>query len=102
MRSHRCWVAGDNWDWFEHIHSASFRGVPFAIVSAESVFGRRQALHEYLYRNTIWVGDLGRGTRKLIVRGFIVHNSLAYNAPEVITYSVTRWSLLVKLRGPAC
>ncbi|NIH11589.1 MAG: hypothetical protein G5702_04480 [Serratia symbiotica] len=76
---------GDNWDWFEHVHPASFRGVPFAVVSAESVFGRRQAVHEYPYRNTVWVEDLGRGTRKLTIRGFIVHNSLAYDAPDVIT-----------------
>lgn len=76
---------GDSWDWFEHIHPASFRGVPFAVVSAEGVFGRRQAVHEYPYRNTAWVEDLGRGTRKLTIRGFIVHNSLAYDAPDVIT-----------------
>lgn len=60
---------GDSWDWFEHIHPASFRGVPFAVVSAEGVFGRRQAVHEYPYRNTAWVEDLGRGTRKLTIRG---------------------------------
>ncbi|ETS31119.1 hypothetical protein BB987_09415 [Photorhabdus temperata] len=31
------------WKWSEHLHPASFRGVPFAVVSGESVFGRRQA-----------------------------------------------------------
>ncbi|RYM50036.1 DNA circularization protein [Serratia proteamaculans] len=77
--------SGEIWDWFEHIHPASFRGVPFAVVSAEGVFGRRQAVHEYPYRNTAWVEDLGRGTRKMTIRGFIVHNSLAYDAPDVIT-----------------
>jgi len=77
--------SGDKWNWFEHIHPASFRGVPFAVVSAEGVFGRRQAVHEYPYRNTAWVEDLGRGTRKMTIRGFIVHNSLAYDAPDVIT-----------------
>ena len=60
--------SGDGWDWFEHIHPASFRGVPFAVVSAEGVFGRRRAVHEYPYRNTAgW--KTGRGTRKITIRG---------------------------------
>ncbi|KFK94596.1 MULTISPECIES: DNA circularization protein [unclassified Serratia (in: enterobacteria)] len=76
---------GQKWDWQAHIHPASFRGVPFAIVSGEGVFGRRQAVHEYPYRNTVWVEDLGRGTRKITLRGFIVQDSLVYDAPDVIT-----------------
>lgn len=75
----------DTWNWFDKIRPASFRGVPFGVLSVEGVFGRRQAVHEYPYRNTAWVEDLGRGTRKMTIRGFIVHNSLAYNAPDVIT-----------------
>lgn len=30
-------------------------------------------------------GRPGRGTRKITIRGFIVHNSLGYDAPDVIT-----------------
>ncbi|UAN61535.1 DNA circularization protein [Serratia sp. JSRIV006] len=77
--------SGQKWNWQAHIHPASFRGVPFAIVSGEGVFGRRQAVHEYPYRNTAWVEDLGRGTRKLTLRGFIVQDSLVYDAPDVMT-----------------
>ena len=57
--------SGDGWDWFEHIHPASFRGVPFAVVSAEGVFGRRRAVHEYPYRNTARVEDRGVVRAKL-------------------------------------
>lgn len=76
---------GQDWDWRGHIYPASFRGVPFAIISGEGVFGRRQAVHEYPYRNTVWVEDLGRGTRKFTLRGFIVQASLVYDAPDVMT-----------------
>lgn len=77
--------AGERWNWFEHLHPASFRGVPFAIVSGEGVFGRRQAVHEYPYRDTAWVEDLGRSSRKITLRGFIVQDSLVYIAPDVMT-----------------
>ncbi|EKN4897377.1 DNA circularization N-terminal domain-containing protein, partial [Yersinia enterocolitica] len=40
-------TGGDSWQWSEHLHPASFRGVPFAVMTAEGVFGRRQAIHEY-------------------------------------------------------
>lgn len=76
---------GQDWDWRGHIYPASFRGIPFAIVSGEGVYGRRQAVHEYPYRNTAWVEDLGRGTRKFTLRGFIVQGSLVYDAPDVMT-----------------
>lgn len=46
--------SGDSWNWQEHIHPASFRGVPFAIIDADGNFGRRQAVHEYPYRDTVW------------------------------------------------
>jgi prophage DNA circulation protein len=79
-------LGGDNaWKWSEHLRPASFRGVPFAVVSGESVFGRRQAVHEYPYRDTAWLEDLGRATRRITLRGFIVQDSLVYDAPDVIT-----------------
>ncbi|HEI6850137.1 TPA: DNA circularization protein [Yersinia enterocolitica] len=76
---------GDSWQWSEHLHPASFRGVPFAVISAEGVFGRRQAIHEYPYRDTAWIEDLGRATRRLTIRGFLIQSSGLYNAPDVMT-----------------
>ncbi|TKI02900.1 DNA circularization protein [Martelella alba] len=77
--------SGDSWKWSEHLHSASFRGVPFAVVTGESHFGRRQAVHEYPYRDMAWVEDIGRSTRRLTLRGFIVQSSLLYTASDVMT-----------------
>ncbi|AVX38671.1 DNA circularization protein [Yersinia massiliensis] len=78
-------TGGDSWQWSEHLHPASFRGVPFAVISAEGVFGRRQAIHEYPYRDTAWIEDLGRATRRLTIRGFLIQSSGLYNAPDVMT-----------------
>ena len=54
-------------DWQSQLRPCSFRGVPFAIISEEGSHGRRQAVHEYPYRDTAWIEDMGRGTRRLIL-----------------------------------
>lgn len=77
--------SGDSWNWQDHIHPASFRGVPFAIIDADGNFGRRQAVHEYPYRDTAWIEDLGRSTRRLTLNGFIIQSSLIYSAADVMT-----------------
>ncbi|HHH0058786.1 TPA: DNA circularization protein [Yersinia enterocolitica] len=78
-------TGGDSWQWSEHLHPASFRGIPFAVMTAEGVFGRRQAIHEYPYRDTAWIEDLGRATRRLTIRGFLIQSSGLYTAPDVMT-----------------
>ncbi|MER0046504.1 DNA circularization N-terminal domain-containing protein [Pectobacterium odoriferum] len=75
---------GNKWRWEDHLHQASFRGVPFAVVAANGSFGRRQAVHEYPYRDTAWIEDIGRSTRKMTLRGFLLQDSAKYNAPDVI------------------
>lgn len=77
--------SGDSWRWQDHIHPASFRGVPFAVVTGDGTFGRRQAVHEYPYRDTAWIEDMGRATRRLTLRGFIIQSSLVYSAGDVMT-----------------
>lgn len=73
------------WDWQSHINQASFRGVPFGVISGESVVGRRVAVHEYPYRDTVWVEDLGRSARKFTLRGFLIQDSLVYSAGDVFS-----------------
>ena len=38
---------------------ASWRGVPFHGLSGELRFGRRPVVHEYPFRDSVWVEDLG-------------------------------------------
>ncbi|MGR3753226.1 DNA circularization protein [Edwardsiella anguillarum] len=75
--------ASDNWQ--SQLRASSFRGVPFAIVMEEGSHGRRQAVHEYPYRNSAWIEDLGRGVRRFVLRGFIIQNSQIYGGGDVIT-----------------
>lgn len=77
--------SGDNWVWSEHLHKASFRGVPFAVESGDGSYGRRQAVHQYPYRDKPWVEDMGRSTRRITLRGFLVQSSRLYTAPDVMT-----------------
>lgn len=57
-----------------YLMPASFRGIPFAVLSVEGRFGRRNAVHEYPFRDSIWVEDLGRSARRIHVTGFLVEN----------------------------
>ena len=50
---------------------ASWRGIPFFVNSISTKVGRRQAIHEYPQRDTIWVEDLGRGVRSFGFRGYL-------------------------------
>ncbi|NTZ48339.1 hypothetical protein FCM30_21615 [Lelliottia aquatilis] len=77
--------SGDSWKWQEHLHKATFRDVPFAVEGGEGSFGRRQAVHEYPYRDQVWVEDLGRSTRRITLNGFLVQSSRLYTAPDVMT-----------------
>ena len=76
---------GGSEDWLSQLRPGSFRGVPFAVVNEEGSHGRRQAVHEYPYRDTAWIEDMGRGTRRFIIRGFLVQNSLVYGGGDVIS-----------------
>lgn len=71
-------------NWFETLQKAQFRGVPFAVLGGQSSFGRKTAVHEYPYRDKPWVEDMGRGTRKFTVKGFLVENSVIYGGGPVI------------------
>jgi len=58
--------------WMSRLQAASFRGVPFQVQVGDSSFGRRNVVHEYPYRDTVWVEDLGRSARRLDIQGFLV------------------------------
>lgn len=58
--------------WMAKLRDASFRGVPFVMLEGNGRFGRRSVVHEYPYRDTVWVEDLGRSARRIDVQGFLV------------------------------
>lgn len=49
----------------------SFRAVPFAVLGSGGENGRKQAVHQYPYRDGVSVEDLGRRGRVYHIRGFV-------------------------------
>jgi len=68
---------------FASLQTASWRGVPFAVTGGTLKTGRRVALHEYPYRDEVWVEDLGRAGRRIALTGFLLQDA-AYGGGDVI------------------
>lgn len=57
---------------WSQLRPASWRGFEFAVEDDGLSFGRRNAVHQYPFRDTPWVEDIGRQAKRFQVRGFIV------------------------------
>jgi prophage DNA circulation protein len=68
----------------ENLKPARFAGVDFAVLEAESQFGRRNVLHEYPNRDQSWVEDLGRSSRVINVTGFICGDDIVTRRDRMI------------------
>lgn len=51
---------------------ALFRGIPFGVDGTSGSNGRRIALHQYAYRDTVWAEDLGQAPRTGSIDGFLL------------------------------
>jgi prophage DNA circulation protein len=58
--------------WWQQLQPGSWRGVGFVMDAAELKTGRRVAMHEYPYRDTVWPEDLGRLPRRFSFQAFLV------------------------------
>lgn len=72
-----------NRPFFRALQTASWRGVPFAVTGSTVKVGRRVSLHEYPYRDEVWVEDLGRAGRRISLTGFLLQDA-AYGGGDVI------------------
>lgn len=70
--------------WWGSLRQASFGGVPFAVVSTNTRFGSRNAVHEYPFRDDAWVEELGKLPRRFEIFGFLIENSIVYGGGAVI------------------
>jgi prophage DNA circulation protein len=68
----------------EPYRKPSWRGIEFGVWDHEGQFGRATAVHEYPFRDPVWVEDLGRGTRRLALHGFRVGDDVAALELEMI------------------
>jgi prophage DNA circulation protein len=61
-----------NGSYWSHLKPASWRGIPFGTFDTSARIGRRNAVHEYAFRDTPWVEDIGRSARRFVVHGYVV------------------------------
>jgi prophage DNA circulation protein len=57
---------------WSQLRPASYRGVSFGVLGGSAQFGRRNAVHEYPFRDKPWVEDLGKAANRFQVSGFLV------------------------------
>ncbi|MBR8030789.1 DNA circularization protein [Burkholderia vietnamiensis] len=69
-------LGGSVGSYFDQLRPASFRGVSFVSLGGSSSFGRRKQPHEYPQRDEPWVEDLGRGTRRIRMLGFVIGDNV--------------------------
>lgn len=65
--------------WFAELQPASFGGVPFGVTGGQLRVGRRNAVHEYPFKDEVWVEDLGRAARRITLVGFLLEGA-AYSS----------------------
>lgn len=75
------WLQGT---WWQQLQPGSWRGVGFVMDAAENRAGRRVALHEYPYRDTVWAEDLGRLPRRFAFQAFLVGDDVYHQRNAMI------------------
>jgi prophage DNA circulation protein len=66
--------SGASWQgstWWQQLLPASWRGVGFVMDVGQTTTGRRIAIHEYPYRDSIWAEDLGKLPRRFSFQAFL-------------------------------
>jgi prophage DNA circulation protein len=63
-------------DYKDKLRSASFRGVPFGVLEAETESGRRTQIYEFPQKDVPYVEDLGRKARNYVITAFVCGTSL--------------------------
>jgi prophage DNA circulation protein len=82
-------VGGAQASWMDQLKPASFRGVSFGVLEGESRFGRRNVVHEYPYRDHVWVEDTGRSSRVFSITGFLVGDDVISQRDRMIAAAET-------------
>lgn len=77
-------LSGQSGTWIGSLKQASFGGVPFGIEMVRTTAGRKTAVHNYPFRDDVWVEDLGKKGRQFEVLGFLVEDDIITKAGPVI------------------
>lgn len=68
--------------WADSLQTASWRGLKFAVRDSRIHRGRRTVVHEYPYKDLVWVEDLGRGTRSISFSAFLIGDDVYQQRDE--------------------
>ena len=66
------------------LQPASWRGQQFAVLGSTVRAGRRKALHEYPFRDGLWVEDLGQRGRMFGFNGFLVGDDVGQQMEDFL------------------
>ena len=58
-------------DFYERLRPASWRGVPFEVLTDSAEFGRRIVVHDFVGSDSHYVEDLGRKNREFTITAFL-------------------------------
>ena len=70
--------------WKSALKVASYGGVKFGVESNTLVSGRKSAIHDYPFRDSNWVEDLGKQSRKFEVPCFLVEDDIVLRTGGVV------------------
>jgi len=79
-------IAGrlESGSYWSQLKPASYKGVPFVVLSGGATMGRRNAVHEYPFRDDAWVEDLGRQARRINISGFLIGDDVIAQRARLI------------------
>lgn len=80
-------------NWKDNLRDASFRGVKFYVDSADTGIGRRNVVHQYPFKDTPYVEDLGPDADEFVINAYVIQNK--YNGFD---YFAQRDLLIKELR----
>lgn len=71
--------------WVQSLRTASLSGVPFGVEDVRTSVGRRNTVHSYPFRDTVWVEDMNLLPRRFVINGFLVENDAVFGGGGVVT-----------------
>lgn len=74
-----------NGNFFDNLKPAMYGDVPFAVESNRLVTGRKTVVHDYPYRDEVWVEDLGQRSRQFEIVGYLIENDPKTGGGSVIS-----------------
>jgi len=83
--------------WRDNLRQASFRGVPFKVLSHSYTVGRRNIVHQYPFKDVPYAEDLGMNADEFSIEGYIIQTP---DNAGTFDYFAERDALIAALKAP--